>query len=495
MRALYENDFRPQPLSFAGINMNFLGFGALAKRSGAIFVRRSFGDDPVYKLVFRHYIDFLVGKRLPLSWSIEGTRSRTGKLMPPKLGLINWVIDAYRRAACADVLLVPVSISFDQIAEIDDYVAMQRGLPKRKESLKWFIGYIFGMKKSHGKIFVRFAKPLAVDSALSDLANVSDAMLADHQNPNRVAVQKLAFEVSSRIEHATPITSTDLVTLVLLAANGRALTSEEISTHVGEITPLIEHRKLPTAGHLDFIKSEGLGQTLDQVVRTSLLNCYDKGDTNVYSIAPGKQLAAAYYRNTIIHYFLSGALAEMALFIAAEQADDAEGPTVQEIVLNLRDLLKFEFFFEAKTEFLLEVDDYLNSRYPTWKNGADPDAAFTTAPLFGHSILRSFIESYFILSKTLLAKSGESIPDSAHKALLKNCLEYGEELLLRRKISSETGLSQPILANAIRLAAYRNLLKGVSEDLQSGRNVFADEMDQALAAINRLQQTWEHFCD
>jgi len=78
--SLYQNHFRPLPLIFAGINMNFLGFGALARRVGAIFLRRTFQEDPIYKLVFRRYIDFLIRNRMPLSWSIEGTRSRTGKL-------------------------------------------------------------------------------------------------------------------------------------------------------------------------------------------------------------------------------------------------------------------------------------------------------------------------------------------------------------------------------------------------------------------------------
>ncbi|MGB1142635.1 MAG: 1-acyl-sn-glycerol-3-phosphate acyltransferase, partial [Halioglobus sp.] len=87
--SLYENGFKPLPLVFAGINMNFLGFGTLARKVGSIFLRREFQDDPVYKLVFRHYIDYLIRNRLPLTWSIEGTRSRTGKLSPPKLGIMN----------------------------------------------------------------------------------------------------------------------------------------------------------------------------------------------------------------------------------------------------------------------------------------------------------------------------------------------------------------------------------------------------------------------
>jgi len=139
--SLYEQKFRPLPLIFAGINMNFLGFGALARRVGAIFLRRTFHEDPVYKLVFRRYIDYLISHKAPLSWSIEGTRSRTGKLSPPKLGILNWVVESCHREDIKDVLLVPVSIAFDRIAEIDDYVAIQTGQPKRKESLRWFIDY------------------------------------------------------------------------------------------------------------------------------------------------------------------------------------------------------------------------------------------------------------------------------------------------------------------------------------------------------------------
>ncbi len=488
MRAMYDNDFRPQPLSFAGINMNFMGFGALAKRSGAIFVRRTFSDDETYKLVFRHYIDYLVSKRLPLSWSIEGTRSRTGKLMPPKLGLINWVIDAYHRSACDDALLVPVSISFDQIPEIDDYVNMQRGLPKRKESLKWFIDYISGMKNSYGKIYVRFAEPIALNAALTETSTMSDALLSATDQPERIQTQKLAFEVCSRIEHANPITASDLVTLVLLAANNRALTEQEIRNHMGEVVSLIDRRSLPTAGDLHLDEGATLDTTLELLVRTGLLQRFDKTGAPVYSIAPGKQLAAAYYRNTIIHYFLNSAMAEMALARADNQAASA----VSEAALALRDLLKFEFFFKTKQEFLEDVTAYLDARYPGWcaKQGRE-SAIEAVRPLFGHSILRSFIECYFVLAKNLVSLAVEPLDENDEKALVKRCLDSGGEMLLRHQIGTETALSQPLFANAVRFASHRGLLSGNGEHLHEQRNQFALEMDHALAAINRLQQLYD----
>jgi len=489
MRAMYDHGFRPQPLSFAGINMNFIGFGALAKRSGAIFVRRSFSDDEIYKLVFRHYIDYLVGKRLPLSWSIEGTRSRTGKLMPPKLGLINWVIDAYRRSAIDNALLVPVSISFDQIAEIDDYVSMQRGLPKRKESLKWFIDYISGMQNSSGRIYVRFAPPVA----LSQSADVSEALFDDSASPERIQTQKLAFEVCSRIEHATPIKAADLITLVLLAANERALTRREILSHAAQAAKIIKHRSLPIAGEFDPNSKKSMAGTLKALAKTGLLHRYDKGDKTVYSIAPGKQLAAAYYRNTIIHYFLSSAMAEVALTALIDNTADEPAKAFDQELMRLRDLLKFEFFFRIKDEFRQDAGEYLELRYAGWQQADTPGKSpFESAPpLFGHSILRSFIEAYFILSRSLL-----SAPDAAElepKMLVRSCLVLGEELLLRKTIRCETALSQPLLETAVRLAGHRGLLAVDTEHLEARRNQFAVEMDHNLKAINRLQRDYDRY--
>ncbi|HSA39920.1 MAG TPA: 1-acyl-sn-glycerol-3-phosphate acyltransferase, partial [Mycobacterium sp.] len=109
--ALQENQL-PRAHVFAGVNMSFGFMGPLLRRSGVIFIRRNVGSDPVYKYVLKEYVGYLVAKRFNLSWSIEGTRSRTGKMLPPKLGLLTYVADAYLDGRSDDILLQPVSISF-----------------------------------------------------------------------------------------------------------------------------------------------------------------------------------------------------------------------------------------------------------------------------------------------------------------------------------------------------------------------------------------------
>ena len=120
----------PLPLTFGGINLNAPGLGAIARRSGIIFLRRSFQDNEIYKATFRRYIDYLIEKRFSLLWALEGTRSRTGKLLPPKFGLFNYVFESIMRTRNYDVTFVPVSVVYDQITEVEDYAIEQRGQKK-----------------------------------------------------------------------------------------------------------------------------------------------------------------------------------------------------------------------------------------------------------------------------------------------------------------------------------------------------------------------------
>lgn len=477
MQTLYAANFRPQPLSFAGINMAFAGFSALARHSGAIFLRRSFRDDEVYKLVLRHFIDYLILKRAPLSWSIEGTRSRTGKLMPPKLGLLQWVIDACHRAASDDALLVPVTISFDQIPEIDDYIAMQRGMPKRKESLKWFVDYITGMQANYGRIYVRFAEPVT----LSTPVEIPREMLP--ADADKARVQVLAYEVCSRIEHAKPINATDVISLVMLGANNRRLSAETIAARAGEIVDVAEQRKLPQAGDLRAATGTELAVTLETLCTTGLLERVEAAGATDYAIAKGKELAAAYYRNTVAHYFLANAIAEVAL--VASRRDSPE-TSVQQEALALRDLLKFEFFFKARAPFLDDVTTYLDTRWPEWRSGA---AAMEThsPPQFGSGILRSCMEAYSILARLLVANDAQDAGAADDKALVRTCLRRGEAMLEEGEISTQAALSLPIFETGLELARHRQLMDEDDDLCVSRREAFSDELERVLTAINRLQ--------
>jgi glycerol-3-phosphate O-acyltransferase len=483
--SLYENNFRPLPLIFAGINMNFLGFGSLARRVGAIFLRRTFQEDPIYKLVFRSYIDYLIRNKMPLSWSIEGTRSRTGKLSPPKLGILNWVVESCHKEQVDKVLLVPVSIAFDRIAEIDDYVAIQRGEPKRKESLGWFFNYIFGMTQPYGKVYVRFAKPLA----LGDASSLS-ADLSGNEGKDPSLVTRMGFEVCSRIEQITPIKSADVLTMVLLGANGRALTAAEIHAQAGDIAALVRARGLPAASGFSLDDEEQVRAAVLALQGSDLIRCFDKANTPVYYIPRGKQLAAAYYRNTITHYFLNAALAEIGLAACALGIEAPNAQLLEREVLGLRDLYKFEFFYKPTGEFLQAVQAEALERYPNWTSGEHSLQKLLReqAPRFGHAILRSITESYLIIAVTLLELGAQPVHD--RKKFTARLLAQGQQMLLRRTISCESSVSQDLFATGLRLAEHLQLLDGKT-DLVRLREAYAQRVVTALSAINLLQRSYD----
>lgn len=482
--SLYQNNFKPLPLVFAGINMNFLGFGALARRVGAIFLRRSFQDDAIYKLVFRHYIDYLIRNRLPLTWSIEGTRSRTGKLSPPKLGILNWVLEACERENMSDVKLVPVSIAFDRIAEIDDYVALQRGLPKRKESLRWFLDFIFGMKEPYGKIYVRFAEPIGFE----DAPHIS---LEKASGDGPSLVTRLAFEVCTRMEQITPIKSADVLTMVLLGANGRALSLPEIYQQAREITELVTEQALPVGSGFSLEDEEQVAATVLSMRSSGLVKAFEKGATPVYYIPDEQQMAAAYYRNTITHYFLAAAMGEIALAMGVGDVTVTGESDLRRRVEQLRDMFKFEFFFRPKDEFWEQVLRETSQRYPDWQGGRTslPRQLQQRPPRFGHAILRSMAEAYHVIAATLTARGNEAIQDK--KKFTRQLLEQGREMLLRRRISGESAVSKDLFSTGLRLAEHRRLLGDGEQDLEALRRAFLVETGEVLDGINLLQESYD----
>lgn len=156
--AMQDNRLPPVHM-FGGINLSFGLMGPLMRRSGMIFIRRNIGNGPLYKYVLKEYVGYVVEKRFNLSWSIEGTRSRTGKMLPPKLGLMSYVADAYLDGRSDDILLQGVSICFDQLHEITEYAAYARGAEKTPEGLRWLYNFIKAQgERNFGKIYVRFPK-------------------------------------------------------------------------------------------------------------------------------------------------------------------------------------------------------------------------------------------------------------------------------------------------------------------------------------------------
>ncbi|MCW2562341.1 MAG: glycerol-3-phosphate O-acyltransferase, partial [Mycobacterium sp.] len=257
--AMQENRLPPVH-TFAGINLSFGFMGPLMRHSGVIFLRRKL-DDPLYKYVLRQFVGYIVEKRFNLSWSIEGTRSRTGKMLPPKLGLLAYVADAYLDGRSDDILLQPVSISFDQLHETAEYAAYARGGEKTPEGLSWLYNFIKAQgERNYGKIYVRFPEAVSMREYLGE----PHGPLRTDDAAKRLAMQKMAFEVAWRILRVTPVNASALVSALLLTTRGVALTLDQLHHTLQDSLDYLERKQTPmTNSALRLRTADGVRAALD----------------------------------------------------------------------------------------------------------------------------------------------------------------------------------------------------------------------------------------
>ncbi len=469
---LWENDFPPNHTA-GGINMNFFPVGPFLRRSGIFFIRRTFKDNELYKAVLRAYIDYLVEHRFPLEWYIEGGRSRSGKLRAPRYGMLSYVADSFRRGVSDELYLIPTSIGYDQIIDLDSYSAEQRGEGKEAEGAGWLVRTVRRLKLRSGKVHVRFGEPLALAKELS---------LTSEPDEHTLAIQKLAFEVSRRINEVTPITPTSLVTIALLADEQTALSLNEITDRLVDLNDYTSERRLATT-IVDAIDTEAeVESVLKALVEQDIVSVFDGGPDRVWRIQPNQHHAAAYYRNTIVHFFVNGAIAELALVKATEAERGLEEVFWNE-VMRLRDLLKFEFFFADKNAFREEIHQELAYTDPDWESHlvAGQESArelLRSLRLYkAHWTLRPFLEAYQVVAD-LLASTDEPLEE---KQVMEKSLALGKQYRLQNRIRAEESVSQTLFETAYKLAANRQL--SASEAKPEDLEAFSQEIKDVLRRV------------
>ncbi len=481
-QVLRENGF-PRNHILGGDNVGFFPLGTIIRRSGGVLIRRSFKGDEVYKLVVREYLRYLVAAGGNLEWYMEGGRSRTGKLRPPKYGLLRYLVDAIEGHAAEDLMLVPVSITYDQLHEVGVMASEEAGLTKAKEGVRWLMDYAKTQKEWIGKAYIRFGEPMSLRGALID----SDS----GKTAGRWALDKVAFEVFQRINRVTPVTAPALVTLALLGARDRALTLNEIHAVVVPLLEYASRRDLPTTAVSSLSEKQGVDDVLNALVRTGVITRYDAGVVPVFKIEPGKHSVAAFYRNSAIHWFVNRAIIELGVMDATRDARADSLERGWEAAFALRDLLKFEFFFSDKETFRAEIKAEALLVDPNFVgNLVSPEARgsiLKNAPfLIAHRVLPAFLEAYFIVADRLLAHRTDAALDQ--RAFLTECVSVGKQYVLQGVLRNPECVSKELFGNALSLAANRNLLEPGTADLAERRQKFAAEMSAAVAAVVAIEK-------
>ncbi|MBR9909297.1 MAG: glycerol-3-phosphate acyltransferase [Gammaproteobacteria bacterium] len=463
---------------FGGINMAFLGLGYILRHSGAIFIRRSFQDNPLYKLVLRQYIAYLMEKRFPLSWAFEGTRSRIGKLMPPRYGLLKYVLESAHDAEIGDIHIIPVSVSYDYMRDVEDFAAEQTGKEKKPESLKWFLSYVSSLRRPMGRIYMDVADPVVINTA--------------PEPGDSLALAKIAFEVAVRVNEVTPITLTSLVCFCLLGAAPRALTKQELQTQVNQLADWALARNIRISSDFDPNNAAHTQATASILVKNGLLTYYDQGADMVIGIAHDQHPVASYYRNMIVHHYLNKAILELALLKLSDQelASDTALTLLWQETDILRELFKFEFFYPVKEKFRELLQQELSRVNSDWQELiAQPGGAMSLLqqmmPIVAHAVFLPFVEAYTVLTECVAGMPAAEIP--MESACVTQSLKQAKQAYLQRRISSEASIAKLLFSNAFKLMENQGLTVAGGEELITRRIELSKTFRDQARSLDRLR--------
>ncbi len=459
----WENDLPPNHTA-GGINMNFFPVGPWVRRSGVFFIRRSFKDNHLYKFVLRTYLEYLVENRFPLEWYMEGGRSRTGKLLPPRFGLLAYMVDSWQRGKSEDLMLVPVSIVYDQIQDLGSYTTEAQGGAKEAESMGWALRYVRSLRRKYGNIHLRFGEPISVAKTMAG-AEVEEGS---------TDLAKLGLEVMHRIGAVTPITPASVLSIALLAAGGQARNQAELRAFCRELDDLIEQLGLPTTGPLRLEDEAEVAQVVRLLAEHHNVSVFE-GTQPVYYLNQQQALRASYYRNTVAHHFLGRAVLEMAL-AGLDQTRSIDEPQLWDRVAQLRDLLKFEYFFPDREAFIDSITADLRQNSPRWHNSKPKTILDKLHPPTAAWVVKPLLQSYLVVADELRARSE---PISEVKAFIATCLKRGEEYRLQGLIGAD-GVSTVLFQQALALARNRHLVDVADPE---GRAAFSAEIRAALSVL------------
>lgn len=336
---LYYQGMVPPHIA-AGINLNFWPAGPMFRRGGAFFIRRSFRGNKLYTAVFREYLDQLFAKGYSVEYFTEGGRSRTGRLLAPKTGMIAMTLNSVLRGVERPVTLVPVYLGYDHVMEVATYHKELSGKKKKKESLWQVFGAIRKLG-NFGQGYVNFGQPITLHNFLNEqVPNWREELAQDReQKPTWLTpvVNTLANRVMTRINDAAAVSSVTLTSLVLLASEQHALERSQLEKQLDLYLTLL--KKLPYTEFASVVEGDG-AKLIEQGLELKKFKLDSDPLGDIISIDESQAVSMTYYRNNIIHLMVIPSLIASCL----TQHDNCTRQTIIDTVEDFYPLLQAELF-------------------------------------------------------------------------------------------------------------------------------------------------------
>jgi glycerol-3-phosphate O-acyltransferase len=458
---LFHNNM-PCPLVAAGKNLSFFPLGPLFRNAGAFFIRRTFKGKPLYAKVFAEYIYKILQEGFNIEFFIEGGRSRTGKMILPKMGLLSTLIRSYEENACEDLVFVPIFIGYDRVLEESAYLKEMEGGAKEPENLGQVIRARRFLKKRYGRVYVRFQEPLSFKALLERNAIAYDALSTTEQ---AALSRNVAFRVINAINAVTIITPHALVAAAALNLPQRRFSAEDLMDAVQGYLAYLETQQAPLADTLLMDPVRAIEQAFEAYQQRRFIESIQlgkqAGDRDVvYTVNENKRPNLEYYKNNAIHFFVPAAAT--ALAILHRDAFQFASADLHGTYREIQQLFKNEFAYdiERQPEYYVRktlkafIDDAFLVPHPTMPDTYNlTSAGYKKLKLFA-AFLQTYLESYWIAVNHFRAAAGQPLEA---KDRLKKIEALGARMFKTEEIVRKEALSRINYKNAVDFFVSRGI--------------------------------------
>jgi glycerol-3-phosphate O-acyltransferase len=465
----------------AGINLNIPVVGRFLRKGGAFFIRRSFGGNALYTVVFMKYLAAIMARGHSLEYFIEGGRSRTGRLLQPKTGMLSMTVRSYLRDPVRPVVFVPVYFGYERIVEAETYVSELSGAPKKKESMLDLLRSIRVLREKFGHVNVNVGEPIVLDALLD--ANLPDWRTRKFDDDTRLpginaVVSELSGTIMQRINAAAAITPVNLLALSLLATPRSAMVEQDLQRQVGFYAALaksVPYSSRVTVTPLSPAEVVAYGESLGMLQREA----HKLGD--VVRMTETSAVLSAYYRNNVLHLFAVPSLIACA-FVSNPTMRTED---IQRLAWRVYPYIGAELFLRWREEELAAVvQQYLDAMAAHGVLEPSPDRTLWNRPppasagamqlsLLAQLTLQVIERYYLAIALLMQAGSGQI----TQRALEERCQLAAQRMTMLYGFNSPEFFDRALFENFIDLLRERGVVRSAD-----GNKLAFDEVLERVAA-------------
>lgn len=303
---LFHYNQMPCPHIAAGKNLSFWPLGTIFRGGGAFFIRRTFKGAKLYSEIFSSYIEELINEGFNIEFFIEGGRSRTGKLLGPKYGILTQIIDAYKNSNQEDLMLVPIFIGYDRVLEEKSYLKELSGGEKTPENVSGLFKARKFLNKKYGKVYVNFNEPISINEFL-DQESITD------DESKKKAIENLGLRIIDDISKVSMTTPYSVVASAFLNSRRKTISRERIQEIISTYMNYLTDTKATLSDTLEISPDTSVNVVIDTFLNRGFINPAEKDSFDLFVLPDNKRSILDYYKNNSIAFFIQGAYTAMAI--------------------------------------------------------------------------------------------------------------------------------------------------------------------------------------